>query len=96
MVLSLNSVIGSVCVLIGLIANIAGIGGGIVAIVNDSQVRSQSLQVSGNFILKFIQALTFFLRALTAAPAWIAVNFIGLIFLGVGIYLLNLDSGFVL
>ena len=92
MLLNLNLVIGVVFVFLGLIANVAGIGGGIIFMINDSQARAQSIQLSSSFILKFIQALTVFLKALAAAPSWLVVNFMGLVFLLLGVYFLGQDN----
>lgn len=80
--------LGIILIIIGIIAIIAGIGGGIAKMF--LEIKQQSKQASSFGTLdtllpdKTIEALTKFLEALTKAPIWLALIIIGIVLIAWG------------
>ena len=66
-------------IVIGLIALLAGIGGGIATMFKQLRPTGERGLALPAFPTETLKALTEFLKALTAAPPWLALTIIGLI-----------------
>lgn len=74
---------GIILIVVGLIALLAGVGGGIAAMIKAWQTKP-SPQGLSELPTEFIKALTEFAKALTAAPVWLAMNIIGILLVAWG------------
>lgn len=83
-----NTVIGIILIVLGVIALFGGIAGGVAKLFLDikNEVKKGA---AGNALTdllptELIKALTEFLKALTAAPQWLALTVIGILLIGLG------------
>jgi hypothetical protein len=82
-----STVLGIFLIVIGLIALGFGIGGGIVTMILDLRRRARDEAAAGGldvFPSEAIKALTEFLKALAAAPQWLALAILGLVLIVYG------------
>lgn len=74
-----STVLGIVLIVIGVIAILAGIGGGIAKMFLDLKEQSKAAGFGVlDLPIKTMEALTKFLEALTKAPQWLALTIIGI------------------
>jgi uncharacterized membrane protein len=85
-----STVLGVILIVLGLIAITAGIGGGIATMFLELRRKAQANRTFSALDLpvEFIQALTEFLKALTAAPQWAALIVVGILLVGWGGFML--------
>lgn len=80
------NVLGWILIVLGLLASVAGIGGGIATMFQEIQKKvDKNRSFSGDFLpTEFLKALTEFVEALTKAPLWLALTVIGFFLIGWG------------
>lgn len=75
-----STVLGIVLIVIGVIAILAGIGGGVAKMFLDLKEQSRAAGFGAlDLPVKTMEALTSFLNALVKAPIWLALVIIGLL-----------------
>ena len=74
-----TAVLGWIAIVVGLVALIGGIGGGIVKMF--VEIKKGGAFGPGSLPTEFIKAMTKFTEALTKAPLWLALVIIGLVLL---------------
>jgi len=81
-----TTVLGIVLIVIGVIAIMAGIGGGIAKMFLElkKEAKASSFGLADILPAKTIEALTKFLEALVKAPIWLALTIIGLLLVAAG------------
>ena len=81
-----TNILGWILIAIGLVAPLAGVAGGIAAMLQQIQNRARTDRSFGLELLptEFIRALTAFLRALIKAPPWLALTLIGFVLIALG------------
>jgi hypothetical protein len=80
-----TTVVGILLLIIGFVALLAGIGGGVAQMFKDIQKQFQAGQ-SGlfSFPTQTLEALTKFIEALTKAPLWLALTILGILLIAWG------------
>ncbi len=83
-----NTVVGILLIIIGFVALMGGIGGGIARMFQDiqNQIKKGAFGSALTNLLPtdLIKALTEFVKALSAAPQWLALTMIGILLIGWG------------
>jgi len=75
-----NTILGIVLIVIGVLALLAGVTGGIATLFLDIRKRARDDRASGGVELlpvEYIKALTEFLNALVKAPQWLILAIVG-------------------
>jgi uncharacterized membrane protein len=90
MTIQINIIAGILCIILGFLTSVAGIGGGIATMIKE--IKSSSIEQQAddaNWLAQLIEALTAFLKALNASPTWLSISILGLLIFSGGFYLTN-------